>query len=64
VTVTVRAGPVLTVVLLSGERDGGRGQAAGGTQHGPRGVCGDRGRQEVHVHEGVHQLPVLQRGDS
>ena len=40
-----------------------RGAAAGGTQHGPGGLRGDRGRQEVHLHEGIHQLPLLQWGE-
>lgn len=48
--------------MVAGERDRDRGPAAGGSQHGPHGVRGDRGREEVHIHEGVHQLSLLQRG--
>lgn len=44
----------------SDQHHGDRGPAADRPQHGPRGVRGDRRRQEIHVYEGVHQLPVLQ----
>ena len=46
---------------LPGVRDGDRGAAAGRPQHGPRGVR-ERGRpEEVHLRQGEHQLPLLQR---
>lgn len=57
----------VTDMLMSDPSDqhhSDRGPAADRAQHGPCGVCGDWRRQEVHVYEGVHQLPVLQRGET
>lgn len=37
-----------------------RGPAAGGSEHGPRGVRASRRPEEIHVGEGVDELPLLQ----
>lgn len=50
--------------LPSDQHHSDRGPAADRPQHGPCGMCGDRRRQEVHVYEGIHQLSVLQRGET
>lgn len=55
-------GKVTVYHHISGERDGDRSPATGGTEHGSNGVCGDWGWEEVHLDERINQLSVLQRG--
>lgn len=46
--------------LSPGQHHHHRGPAACWAQHGPRGLRGGWRGKEIHIHEGIDQLPLLQ----